>query len=276
MSESQKKRFSNPEERRKQSEIIKKSWDNPELRKKQSEVHKGKPSHRKGKKHSLESRLKMSESHKEQMANSEVRKKMSEVTKNLWNDFEFRKKQIESRKGKNYSQRTEFKKGLVPWNKGIKFPEESERSEWQIKVSKLSKERVLKMYQSGKFPKQTNTKPERQIKEELLKRGYKEGVDFIHQYKFMNEFMCDFCFPKQKAIVEVFGDYWHTHPIKYPIPKNKMQKNVINIDNKKEAYITKIDNNSWTYLVLWESDIKKNVSECVDKIEKVLIEKKKF
>jgi very-short-patch-repair endonuclease len=144
------------------------------------------------------------------------------------------------------------------------------------KVSERSTATLLRLYESGAFPQQTNTKPERQIKEELLKRGYKEGIDFIHQYRFMNKFMCDFCFPQHKVIVEAYGDFWHCNPKKYPVPIHPHQIKDIGRDKSKEAYITKVDNHTWIYLVLWESDIKQDVAKCVDKIEEVLAEKKKI
>ena len=144
-------------------------------------------------------------------------------------------------------------------------PKERERQ------SKVSRETILSLYESNSFPRQTDTKPERQIKAELIKRGYKEGIDFVHQYKFMNKFMCDFCFPKQKVVVEAYGDFWHANPKKYAGKVlHKHQIKDIGRDKSKKAYITTVDNRSWTYLVLWESDINKNVIKCVDKIEKAL------
>ena len=125
------------------------------------------------------------------------------------------------------------------------------------------------------FPKQTNTKPERQIKEEIVKRGYKEKIDFIHQYKFMNKFMCDFCFPKQKIVIECDGDFWHANPNEFS-NKEKLhphQIKSISRDKSKTAYITKIDQGSWTLLRFWESDIEKDVSKCVDRIEEVIKKK---
>ncbi len=262
-----------------------KSWmktylSHPEMRKKMSESHKGQTAWNKGIPMSKESRKKMSESRK---------------GKTPWN------------KGKKigFIPKGAFKKGHVPWikgksshNKGKHLSEEIKRKigsanlgkhrteEFRKKMSEFKKgkkypgtserrrEIILERYESGNFPLQTNTKPERQIKEELLKRGYNEGIDFIHQYKFMNKFMCDFCFPQQRVIVEVYGDFWHCNPKIYT-GKKLFQQQIrgINKDKSKEAYITKVDNHSWTYLVHWESDIEKDVSKCVDKIEEVLDEK---
>lgn len=142
------------------------------------------------------------------------------------------------------------------------------------KIKEQSKKTILGLFASGKFPKQTNTKPERMIKAELIRRGYKEGEDFFHQYKFMNKFMLDFCFPKQKVIVEAYGDFWHCNPAIYPGPIHPHQKKGIGRDKSKEAYIRKVDNGSWDLIIIWESDIKKDVSKCVDKIEEILKKKK--
>ena len=136
----------------------------------------------------------------------------------------------------------------------------------------ILRESILKQYESGTFPRQTDTNIEILLKKELLKRGYKEGVDFIHQYKFMNKFMCDFCFPQQKVIVEVNGDFWHGNPKKYSdqAKLHPHQIKGIGRDKSKKAYITTVDNRSWIFLSFWESEIKEDVTKCGDKIEEVL------
>jgi len=308
---------------------------NLEQRRKLSKSHKGQISWIKGKHHTKESKRKISEANKGN--NFWLGRSHSEESKKLMS---------ESHKGKHLSPKTEFKKGLIPWNKGKSPSKESiEKSKKAIKEKYLSdpeyrkmrsetqkklwsnpeyrkrmsesqeklwrnpehqkrmsqsakvsinagrfrkghefpeetkqkiRDYTLKQYESGSFPRQTNTKPESQIKEELIKRGYKESTDFIHQYKFMNKFMCDFCFPKQKVIIEVDGDFWHANPNKYP-DQSKLhphQIKGIGKDKSKSAYITKVDNGSWKLLRIWESDIKKDIIECVNKIEKALNDKK--
>jgi very-short-patch-repair endonuclease/Mor family transcriptional regulator len=126
--------------------------------------------------------------------------------------------------------------------------------------------KALDMYEKGKF-KQSNTLPERILREELLKRNYKEGVDFFHQYKFGNKFSIDFAFPKQKVLIEVQGDYWHANLLKndwlklHPIQWKNVQKDIA-----KRKYVGKYDNGTWKLIEIWESDIKKDVKVCVDKI----------
>ena len=233
------------ETREKISIIQKRIWANPEVKERMRLFWKGR-------KHTPEAIQHMKEARKKSYLDPELRMKMSIAMKKRFEDGE-----IPWNKGT---------KGLqVAWNKDIKMPE---LSEW-------GRKNILKQYESGIFPKQENTKPERQIKEELIKRAHKEGIDFVHQYKFMNKFMCDFCFPKQKVIIEVYGDFWHANPEIYPegIKLHPHQIKGKRIDKSKEAYISKVDNQSWTYLVLWENDIKREVAKCVDRIEEVLTRK---
>jgi DNA mismatch endonuclease (patch repair protein) len=211
------------------------------------ESHRGATAWNKGIPMREESRRKLSETQKANPPSFEKRKRMSDYQKKRMANPEVRKRL------------SEFNK------KRMSNPENRERS----------RKTLLKLYDSGKFPRQENTKPERQIKEELIKREYKEGIDFIHQFKFMNKFMCDFCFPLQKVIVEVDGDFWHANPDKYSQDKlHKHQIKGIARDKSKNAYITKVDNGSWTLLRFWESDINKNVIQCADRIEEVLNNKK--
>jgi len=208
------------------------------------------------------------------LSDPEYRKMRSEVQKDLWSNPEHRKKMSESQRRawsnpahrKHMSEAAKVSINAGRFRKGHEFPEETKQK---------IREHTLKQYESGSFPKQTNTKPERLVREELIKRGYKEGIDFFHQYKFNNKFMCDFCFPKQKIIIEVDGDFWHANPKIY-LEKNKLhphQIKGINQDKAKDAYITKFDNSSWTLLRFWESDIEENVSKCVDRIEEVIKKK---
>ena len=135
-------------------------------------------------------------------------------------------------------------------------------------VAESSRKTILRLYESGAFPKQTNTLPERTVKEELLKRGLKEGEDFIHQYKLNEKFFVDFYFPKEKMVVECDGDFWHANPAKYSGKiLRPAQVRTLKVDKSKNAYIQTLDNGSWTLIRLWESDIKKDAKACVDKIE---------
>lgn len=273
------------EQRRKNREAQKRVWANPELRKRHSEIHKGqvpwnkgkegvyseetrrkmgaknigRPSPMKGKPLPVGTKEKMSKSIKKALSDPEWRRNRSELVKNFWQNPEYRKHMIKAAKSSV--------------NEG-KFVTGHKHSE---EIKKKLTEATLKQYEMGDFPRQTHTKPEMVFKEELLKRGYIEGVDFIHQYKFSNKFMCDFAFPKQKIIVECDGDFFHCNP-KFFDPGNlrPQQKRTVSRDKSKNAYINKYDDGSWILKRFWESDLYDDVSKCVDKIEEVLIKKNKI
>lgn len=135
--------------------------------------------------------------------------------------------------------------------------------------SKLSMS-IINAIKSGKLLKSSNTKPERQIKEELIKRGFIEGKDFVHQYSTGNRYTADFAFPNKRLVVECLGDYWHANPSIYgygPTTKHQAQIKTIKKSVKRTDYIIKT---GWKLLQFYESEIKKDVSECVDKIERIL------
>ncbi len=259
ISEAQKGKIIPEETKRKISEATKKAMTSPEMKERLSKIKKeqfklGKAkSWSKGRKgvYSKELLERWSKSHKKTMANPETREKVSLSLK------------------KTYDSHPEILK---------KMAEKQKERMSNPELREIARRNTLKMYESGSFPKQTNTKPERQIKEELIKRGYQENIDFIHQYKFNNKFMCDFCFPKQKVIIEVDGDFWHGNPNKYS-DKDKLhphQIKGINRDKSKDAYIKKFDNGSWTIIRIWESEIKKDVVKCVNKIVETLNSKSRF
>ncbi len=248
------------ETRRKMSEAAKKRVNggmfgkkhSKETKKKISHSSKGRKSPMKGKHHSKKSRVKMSQSQKKWFENN-----------NVWN------------KGKPMRKESRLKlsealKGRIPFNKGKTnvgmYGEEKAKV-----LEQLNREHILIMYASGTFPKQTNTKIEIYMKKEMLKRGYRENIDFFHQFNFNNKFMCDFVFLKQKIVIECGGDFWHANPETYAGKELKQaQLNTLKKDKAKNAYISKFDKGSWKLLRFWECDIKKDVSKCVDKIEKYL------
>ena len=106
LSEAQKKRYENPEERKKTSEKIKVALSNPEIKKKLSEAAKKRfqnPEEKRkiskaqiGKKHSKETRKKRSETMKKRWKDPEIKKKYSEAQKKRFVNLEERKKLSES------------------------------------------------------------------------------------------------------------------------------------------------------------------------------------
>ena len=70
----------------------------------------------------------------------------------------------------------------------------------------------------------------------------------------VGRYSADFAFPEKRVVLEVDGDFFHTHPLLYPKgPKCRTQRrNALN-DKKKNAYL---HSERWTVLRYWESDIK--------------------
>lgn len=273
-----------------------------ESKKKMSDALKGKTSGMKGKHHSEQTRQKMIGRRLSEESKRKIREakkgsmpwnkgvkgllspmKGKKTGKPAWNrgvspSPETLKRLSDSHKGQDHwTGRVHSKESLKKMSEGHKLnPTRYWLGKSRPDIAESSRKHILKLYESGSFPRQTNTLPERQLKEELLLHGYQEGIDFIHQFKFYEKFMCDFAFPKEKVIVECDGDYWHVNPgSKYAKnAPNSAQKRSLRIDKSKEAYIRKADNGSWCLLRFWESDIKKDVKSCVKKIEEALTSKK--
>lgn len=189
------------------------------------------------------------------------RKMQSNSKKYLWKTEEYRRKLVEAHLGQE------------AWNKGKKWKELFDEEKCN-ELTKKNREHILRLYSTGKFPKQTNTDIEINLKKELTKRGFVENVHFVHQFNLNDKFLCDFVFPTEKVIIECDGDWHHANPSKYDKEKlHPIQRKTINKDKSKDAYIRKIDNGSWTLLRFWGFEIKKDVSKCVDRIVEVLRKK---
>lgn len=180
---SMKKITSDPEYRKKMSENFKKAWTNLELRKEQSEKIKKYFSN-------PEAREKLSEALKGNIPWNKGRKGLQVA----WNKGKILGKNLEHSRimqGKRLSPKTEFKKGIVPWNKGkhiwdnkehprgmkgkispMKGKHPSEESiqkmseshkkkmsnpDYREKVIERNRGQILKLYESGVFPKQTQS-----------------------------------------------------------------------------------------------------------------------
>ncbi len=91
-------------------------------------------------------------------------------------------------------------------------------------------------------------------------------MKFIPQYRIMRGAVVDFAFPSKKIAIECDGDYWHANPSKYKDKDYTQKKNSI-IDKEREELIRA---SGWTIMRFWETDIRNNVKECVDVIEREL------
>lgn len=119
---------------------------------------------------------------------------------------------------------------------------------------------------------QLNSKKEYTLPE-LLILEYLENneIEFVSQYVIGDILVADFFLPEYNCILEVYGDYWHANPRKYG--KDKKPLNAMQLKNKQKdirryKVITKKYN--YSFYVLWEYDIKKNLNESMNKFFKYI------
>ncbi|MEK6878529.1 MAG: DUF559 domain-containing protein, partial [Nanoarchaeota archaeon] len=155
--------------------------------------------------------------------------------------------------------------------------------EWMKKHPEKVKEMVERLM---KNPKWFNTRPERIMKNELIRHGWRLNKDFIFQYKkfsFIKNYpfhIIDFVFPNFKLALYVDGDYWHANPKmykEYPT-EDELKRGIkkINLDQTKQrkrdqdidrALIKK----GWKVIRFWEKDIIKDIDWCIKRLEKILV-----
>jgi very-short-patch-repair endonuclease len=110
----------------------------------------------------------------------------------------------------------------------------------------------------GKFERGVHeTNIEKAMRVELERRGYRKGIDFGTQFPIRKSFIIDFVFPTQKIAIECDGEAWHSSP-------DQLKR-----DNFKNYILGK---KGWAILRFRGQEILDSVEECVNKIEKLLIE----
>ena len=203
--------------------------------KKISDSLKGRKVWNKGVTHSEATRKKLSESHK---------------GKHYSTRTEFKKGQhpssrTEFKKGQHHSRRTEFKKGdprLMGNNNPMKNPE--------VRKKVNSVENVKKRIRACcKAPNKLEKKMIDLINKNNL--SYK----FVGYGKFFIERRCpDFVNTNgQKKVIEVFGDYWHTTRAR-------------SVYDTEEGRIKLFSKYGFKTLVIWESEIRTDISKVLSKV----------
>ena len=125
------------------------------------------------------------------------------------------------------------------------------------------KESVSKVMSSNRS---RNTKPELILRKELRNHGF-PGYR-LHWRKASGR--PDICYPGRKIAIFVNGCYWHRCPkCNLSIPKtnsnfwiNKFEQNVKRDSENIKLLIDK----DWSYIVLWECDIKKDLESCLESV----------
>lgn len=124
-------------------------------------------------------------------------------------------------------------------------------------------ELITRMIANGDMP-QTMTKPHKKINE-LLE---------LHKIHFENEHLekyhsIDIYLSEYNLMIEIMGNYWHAHPLKYNINQlTNQQRKSIKQDKSKHTYVKKYENIEILYL--WEKDINENIDLCWLLIQKYI------
>lgn len=220
-----------------------------------------------------ETRRKMSEAHKGKKHTEETKRKISENQMGENNSFHGKKHsgkfkhrmsirmlgEKNPRHGKKLSDKTKQKisasnKGKPAWNRGKKTGPLSE--EHKRKLSNANKGniklRVARLKQV--FPK----------KDSSIEVAMQEELDRRNIFYEKHTSVCDVCqpdimFSEEKVAVFADGDYWHSKDFK----NGKIWKR----DRHQDCVLKE---NGWFSLRFWGSEIRDDVSRCVDTIEGAL------
>lgn len=144
--------------------------------------------------------------------------------------------------GRHYS--IEQKRKMSKNRMGEKRSEQAKRN-----MSEAGIKRVQQQLLNG-TTQWCNTKPEMLMYEGLLSRGY-----IVEKQKYIKTVgLVDFYLPDYNLVIEADGDYWHN------LERQK-------IKDKRRNEKLKVLN--YRILRFWEHDIKKNLQQCLNKIEEV-------
>jgi DNA mismatch endonuclease (patch repair protein) len=117
--------------------------------------------------------------------------------------------------------------------------------------------------------KAKNTKPELILRKTLYHNGF-SGYRLHWKKAPGRPDICYFC---KKIAIFVNGCYWHRCPYcNPPTPKthtdfweNKFKKNV----ERDKRKIKELENDNWKVLTIWECQIKNDLQNCIERVQKV-------
>jgi DNA mismatch endonuclease (patch repair protein) len=115
-----------------------------------------------------------------------------------------------------------------------------------------------------------NTIPELLVMNELKRRKiyFAKHVDKIFGKP-------DIVFRRKKVLIFIDSDFWHYNPKLFIMPKTNVKywkKKIMGNYERDKKVNRKLRKDGWIVFRFWESNIKKNVSKIVDKIQKYLEE----
>lgn len=106
-------------------------------------------------------------------------------------------------------------------------------------------------------------------KQEILVHNYLKGNQIRHKMHPKMKGSPDIILPDKKIAIFLHGCFWHRCPIHYREPKSKIkfwstkiERNVLN-DKRNIKLLRK---QGWKVIIIWEHEIKKNISSSIKKI----------
>ena len=130
-------------------------------------------------------------------------------------------------------------------------------SEFMKTIGKRSKEYYSSMGIRSVNSKPKKTKIEKATEQKLQELDIKFKYNFILQNKAQYDFLIN-----DNIVLEVHGDFWHGNPEVYStLTERQEYKKKRDIEKQKLA-----EDNGYKYLVIWESQIKKNEWSVLDEI----------
>ena len=175
------------------------------------------------------------------------------------------------KKGIHLSPKTEFKKG----HKQPPFSEEHRREIGEAIKNHRVKPEIKRFYSEVMRGKKHSEVTKQKLREARLKQVFpikdtsiettlqeeldQRGIDYQIHLPVCGICQPDIVFPKQKVAVFADGDYWHSKSFKNGEAWRK--------DRRQEKTLRE---NGWGVLRFWGSEIKADVSGCVDKIESII------
>ncbi len=174
----------------------------------------------------------------------EYKKKVAKGTRKAMSRPEIKKK----------IKKTQFKKGITPWNK------DKEGVYSKDTIKKIRKARLKQ-----NFPKEDTG-----IEKKIFQILDDLSLSYYKHKPIKNICQAD-AFVEPKFIIFADGDYWHCNPRIYKNPKTKAQAKNIERDKKINKKLIKL---GYIVLRLWGYDLKNHREKCLKRIKKTILGEK--
>lgn len=112
------------------------------------------------------------------------------------------------------------------------------------------------------------TNPEKVVREYLERNK----IEYEQEFCINNMYFADFLVKGTNSIIEVYGDYWHSNPVKYPndSDRNEIQKKNIRRDRKRNAHLKHL---GYSVHIIWERDALNNIDYFLGEIINKIVSK---